>query len=365
MTKKVFQELREQLDQYSMGFPSTQSGVEIRILQKLFSEDEAALFLNLNTIFESPHAIAQRCGLPMNKVSEMLEKMETKGLIVGSKKQNEIEYRAIPFVIGINEHQINTVDREFAELFDKYMVEGFGKTASMNIAPLRTIPINKSIDYSWQIAPYEDIRWLVNGSDKISVGKCICRLQQRLLDKGCGKPLETCFKFGDHADYYVEKGMGRFITKDEALKILEACDDAGLVPMPWISKERGSLCNCCGDCCGILRGLKMNPRPVEKIVSNYFAVVDPNACTGCGSCEDRCQMDAIKVGDSDVAEVDLDRCIGCGLCVPTCPSEALSLHQKSASERLEPPETGQQYLIQLSKSRGKSLVPIKITEVSS
>jgi ferredoxin len=190
-------------------------------------------------------------------------------------------------------------------------------------------------------------------------------LQQRLLDKGCGKPLETCFKFESHADYYVEKGMGRYITRDEAFAILEACDQAGLVPMPWISKERGSLCNCCGDCCGILRSLKINPSPLEKIISNYFAVVDPEACSGCATCEDRCQMDAIKVNGLDVAEVDLLRCIGCGLCVSTCPSDALSLSPKSASERSDPPETGKDYLFNLAKSRRKSLIPIRISKEST
>lgn len=364
MTKQVFLDLREQLDHYSVGFPATESGIELRILEKLFSEEEAELFLYLNTAFEPPVTIAARCGLTLEKVSATLETMENKGLIVGMRMDNDLRYRAIPFVIGINEHQINTVDREFAELFDQYVTEGFARTASRNIAPLRTIPINKSIDYSWQIAPYEDVRSLVNGGDKISVGNCICRLQQKLLDKGCGKPLETCFKFGTHADYYVEKGMGRYITKNEAFKIIEACDEAGLVPMPWISKERGSLCNCCGDCCGILRGLKMNPRPVEKIISNYFAVVESDSCSACGTCEDRCQMDAITVGSSNAAEVDLDRCIGCGLCVTTCPSQAVTLRPKPASERSDPPESGVDYLNQLSKWRGKSLIPLKISRMS-
>ena len=32
MTSKIYHDLREQLDQYSVGFPSTESGVELRIL---------------------------------------------------------------------------------------------------------------------------------------------------------------------------------------------------------------------------------------------------------------------------------------------------------------------------------------------
>lgn len=45
MIAKVYNDLREQLDQYSMGFPATESGVELKILKKLFSEEEAELYL--------------------------------------------------------------------------------------------------------------------------------------------------------------------------------------------------------------------------------------------------------------------------------------------------------------------------------
>lgn len=39
MPSKIYYELREQLDQYSVGFPTTTSGVEKKILEKLFTEE--------------------------------------------------------------------------------------------------------------------------------------------------------------------------------------------------------------------------------------------------------------------------------------------------------------------------------------
>jgi len=48
MTESVFCDLREQLDQYSVGFPSTTSGVEMKLLEKLFTAEEARMYLNLS-----------------------------------------------------------------------------------------------------------------------------------------------------------------------------------------------------------------------------------------------------------------------------------------------------------------------------
>ena len=50
---------------------------------------------------------------------------------------------------------------------------------------------------------------------------------------------------------------------------------------------------------------------------------DKEKCTGCGTCEETCPVEAIKVKEK--AEVDEETCIDCGTCVDECPEEALSL----------------------------------------
>jgi len=358
MSIDLYQDLREQMDQYSIGFPSTESGVEIQILKKLFNEDEAGMYLNLSMMLETAQDIAARTGMEVENASKLLDTMFEKGLIFRTKKAGVVKYGAAPFVVGSFEHQVKSMDKEFAQLFERYFVEAFGKDGLAHAAPMRTVPVNKSINHLWPVAPYEDLKEIIKGKDQISVANCVCRVQQGLIEKGCEKPLETCFQFGSHAQYYVDKGMGRFISKDEAVDILGKCEEAGLVPQPFISKDTGGICNCCGDCCGILRSIKLHPKPSEMVLTNYFAEVDPSSCSSCETCLDRCQMDAIKIDDA--ANIDRDRCIGCGLCVTSCPSDAISLKMKPESERKEPPATGRDYVTQLASARGKTLIPLAV-----
>ena len=71
---------------------------------------------------------------------------------------------------------------------------------------------------------------------------------------------------------------------------------------------------------------KMLPHPVDFWASNFRARVNSEACTGCGLCLQRCQVDAIVLkGSPKKAVIGETRCIGCGLCVPTCPVNAIEL----------------------------------------
>jgi ferredoxin len=361
MTSKIYHDLREQMDQYSVGFPSTASGVELRILEKLFTEEEAEMYLNLSMMLETPEAVAQRLSQNPDQVAALLERMFDRGLIFRLKKGGAFKYGVVPFVVGSFEYQLKSMDTEFADLYDRYLLDKFGKQGVAVAPPLRTVPVNKSISYAWPVAPYEDLKKIIASKEAISIADCVCRVQRGLLKSGCSQPLEVCFQFGSHAQYYVDKGLGRFITQEEALAILDKCEETGLVPQPFVSEDTGGMCNCCGDCCGILRSIKLHPKPAEKVLTNHYAEVDRDVCSGCETCTSRCQMEAIKLGSDDVAEVDLDRCIGCGLCVTTCPSEALTLKVKPESERRQPPATGRDYFMQLASMRGTSLIPLALS----
>ncbi len=363
MPNQVYELLREQLDQYSVGFPKTKSGVEMKILQKLFTEQEAEMYLNLSLLLERPEDVAKRLNRDQGEVASLLETMADKGLIFRLRKKGSVSYGAVPFVVGFYEFQVNRMDKELAELMEQYFEEAFGPNTALQIVPMRTIPVNKAISVSWPVAPYDDIKEIIKQKKRISVANCICRTQKGLIDQGCDKPLEVCFAFGSHAEYYVDRGMGRWITQEEAMHILDECEKAALVPQPFNAQNPGGLCNCCGDCCGILRALKKHPKPVNMVITSYYAQVDQDLCVACETCLDRCQMEAIAIHDQ-VAEVNLDRCIGCGLCVTTCETGALSLRPKPQDQRREPPSSGKDTIIQLAKQRGKSLIPLTFAKSS-
>ncbi|MFO8010597.1 MAG: 4Fe-4S binding protein [Dehalococcoidia bacterium] len=159
------------------------------------------------------------------------------------------------------------------------------------------------------------------------------------METGCNQPLEVCLLLGFYADYYADLGMGRRITQEEALEILEMAENAGLVHQFADSLDPGAICNCCPDCCGDLRMLKMIPNAADFVISNHFSQVNPDLCNGCEACVDHCPMEAISIAENQVAAINLERCIGCGLCVKTCPTGALMLVSKPVKEMREPPFT--------------------------
>jgi len=101
----------------------------------------------------------------------------------------------------------------------------------------------------------------------------------------------------------------------------------------------------------VLRSIKRHPQPATLVSSPFVASLDAEACTGCETCLDRCQMEALSIVDG-VATLDLDRCIGCGLCVSTCPAGALALTRKPASEQEPVPADYDRAMIRLGEARG-------------
>ena len=141
-------------------------------------------------------------------------------------------------------------------------------------------------------------------------------------------------------------GLGREIMLDESMAILEKNQKEGLVLQPSNTEKAEFICSCCGCCCGILRMHKNLPKPLDFWASNFYAVVDTDACNGCGNCEKRCQVGAVTVSKQNAqASVDLNRCIGCGGCIPTCPNKSISLQKKP--KVVIPPQTREDLLDQI------------------
>jgi Na+-translocating ferredoxin:NAD+ oxidoreductase subunit B len=355
--EEIYEKVRERLDRMGTGFPETENRLELRILKKLFNEEEAELFLHLAPLLEAPVQVAERLGRDPQQTADLMEQMAGKGLIFRQRKGERVRYAAVPFVVGIFEFQLNRLDRELAREMDEYFETAFGKTVqAFNTRLLRTIPINRGLVAQWPVAPYEDAMAIIDSKEIIAVAPCICRTMSKIDERGCDKPLEACFSFGSHAHYYVENHMGRYVNKEEAKDILRRNEDAGLVIQPFNSQMVGGMCSCCGDCCGVLRSLKKQPAPASAVQSSYYAEINTEDCVGCEICLDRCQMDAIIMVD-ERAIIDLKRCIGCGLCVTSCATEALHLVKKPEETLYSPPESGAKTYMRLAIEREKNPFP--------
>ncbi|MBU1172047.1 MAG: 4Fe-4S dicluster domain-containing protein [Proteobacteria bacterium] len=354
MSKDIYRELQERLDKYSVGFPATESGIEITILKAMFSEEDAALFLSLSPILEFPESVAQRINRPVDETSARLEDMAKRGLLFRVKKGDTTpKYGAIPFVHGLFEFQVKRLDKDFAKLVENYFDNDFYHAMAKNAGGfLRTIPIQQSIDVTQNVAAYEDACELLKKQKTIVVTDCICRKLRATVDTGCGKSMEACFMFGSMAQYYLDHDMGRKVSLDEAIAILTKAQEDGLVTQPATAQNPGGMCNCCGDCCGVLKSLNLFPKPAEMVFSNYYATINDEECVGCEACLDRCQMGALSMTDDEKAAVNLDRCIGCGLCVTTCPSEAIQLVLKPEQNRKVPPATSGEQMMNMAVNRG-------------
>lgn len=349
----IYEKLRSRLDDLATGYPATDSKIEIRLLERLFTEEEAKLFLHLSPLLQKPSDVAQQLRRDPDEIAATMETMARKGLLFRKRKGDQTLYAAVPYVVGIFEFQLGKMDAEFARDHEEYFETAFGQTIQSFKTPvLRTVPINRQLVADYPVAPYEDVLQIIEKQEKIAIAPCICRSTRKLAGEECAKHIENCFSFGSHADYYVENGMGRYITNDEAKAIVKKNEEDGLVMQPFNAQKIGGMCSCCGDCCGVLRSLKMHPSPAEMVHSNYFVRVDEAECTGCETCVERCQMEAIEVVDG-ISVIDLKRCIGCGLCVTTCPVDAIELIQKPEDQLYEPPETGAETYIRIMQERGK------------
>jgi ferredoxin/predicted transcriptional regulator len=349
----VYSKLRERLDTYSFGFPATQSGVEITLLKKLFTESDAEFFLNLSQKLESADDISARLNLPAEDVKERLENLTGKGLIFKQESDGKCRYGAIPFMHGIAEFQVRTLDKELSSLLQQYFNEGFNKNIAENAELfLRVIPVQKYIDIEHHIASYNDVSAILDKVDVIAVTDCLCRKQKKFIGAGCSRPSETCFMFGSMAQYYIDNKLGRKINKDEALKIVAEAQKSGLVTQPGTSQNPAGMCNCCGDCCAVLGAIKKYPNPAEIVFSNYSSAINQENCTGCGACIDICPMEAIQMNNSGTAEVNYARCIGCGLCLIACNFDAVKLSEKADDKKKTVPANTRDQMIQMAQRRG-------------
>ncbi len=336
--KDVYRELQNHLDKMPIGFPATKSGSDIRVLKHLFTPQEAKIATllkfgwerdleTLDTIYER----VKDKNITKEELGIKLDEMGNKGLIMTKRESNQKYYGNALLMVGIFEFQVNRLNKDFIKDFHDYFDEGWlSETLRVKGAQLRTIPVEKSIESKPNINNFDKIQELIKTSDgPYMVANCICKQLKDMELQPCKitSRRELCMGFGHAAKLYIDQGWGREITKNEAIEILNQNQEDGLVLQADNSQKLTFICSCCSCCCeGLSRFLKI-PNPGNMMITNFYAKVDADYCTGCETCTQVCPMEAIKIDDS-IAKIKTNRCIGCGNCVVKCPSEAINLHKR-------------------------------------
>ncbi len=337
----VYARLAHALDRMPNGFPAAPDGVELDILRRIFSPEDAAMALRLKPIPETARQVARRVRRPADEVTATLDGMCERGQIFSFRQRGRRYYGLAPFIVGIYEFQLERLDREMAELFERYAPTLAATLGGAAPALARVIPVNRRIDARAEILRYDNLRAMLERCRSFRVADCICRKESALLGKPCHHTSETCMSFSPEPDAYRDlPEWGREVTREEALALLDRVEDEGLVHCTY-NFQRGPffVCNCCSCCCGFLRGVSEHGAPYMLARSNSVAAIDQETCIVCGECRDtRCPVSAISETD-DGMTVDGGRCIGCGVCVLTCPTESIRFEPRPEPERLTPPET--------------------------
>ncbi len=371
--ESVYRRLQRHLDRMPIAYPATESGVELSVLEHLFSPAEAELALCLSALPEPVARIrarAGRAGLEVEGIGTTLDRLARRGAILRTGGA-EPRYSKAMLAIGMFELQVDHLTRELAADVTRYLDEGFKDAFhTTKTSQMRTIPINEEVIPERGVGTYDQVRELVRRADgPFAVLNCVCRQAADLLDSPCRQTeiRETCLLLGDAARTMIGNGTGRELTRDGLLELVERADREGMVLQPQNTQEPHFICCCCGCCCGVLSSAKKLPRPADYFDTNYYAEVDRDLCVECGACLDRCQMDAIDDRDGDTV-VDRDRCIGCGLCVSACDYDAVRLQRRPGTKT--PPRTQNRLYTKITMERygllgtagmvGKNLLGMKV-----
>jgi len=359
MTGDIYERVAERLNSMPHGFPSTEDGLEIEILRKMFPNPmDAERWMKFNRKPEPVEILAERFGVSISIMQDIVDDMVGKGLIRPIIIDGKGVYRVEPFVIGTYEMVIQSghLDEELARLFEEYfpyLADGYG---SVPPSEARVVPINANIRAESVVNSYEDACKIVESGQTFRVAPCVCRVERKMIGEPCPKnhSTNTCLHIGMEDGAFTRYTLpgAKVITKEEALEIVKKCEEEGLVHMSYnIKSAHRFICNCCSCCCLGLRGAKEFKAPYMMLKSNYVAQIDAESCTSCGTCDERCPMDAIAEED-DGYKVLSEHCIGCGVCTTSCPTEAIYLEIRPQSERTEPLESLSEWQVKRAASRG-------------
>ena len=335
----------------------------IELLQGIMTEEQAEFIIKVYSRKPSLNIdqIKEKIDLDDDSLHKMLNGLMDGGIVVGttSRRTGIKVYRLLGPFPGMFEYTLmrgetGEKQKKLAKTFDKLfkgmseatqknydsVVKGFKNFPPVN----RIVPVEEKIEELPEevILPYEEVSKIIDKYDDIAYAHCYCRHEKDLLNDPCKVTQErtNCLLFGKSARFVIDHNFGKPISKDEAKKVLKLSEDEGLVHKAFHvhlkpELEEEAICNCCKCCCGIFQMYYRGISPYHCYTS-YIAQVIDSDCIGCGTCVEKCPMEAIDLEDA-VAVINENKCIGCGVCAHHCPESAINLKRTGNREVYVPP----------------------------
>jgi Pyruvate/2-oxoacid:ferredoxin oxidoreductase delta subunit len=374
MSEDIYERLAAALDALPHGFARTPSGVELRLIKMAFTPEEVWLAGQLTRFPETAAEIAGRVGRDVAEVTATLESLIPRRLVrldspgmaapgLTPQAEGEKRYRLGPFLVGWYEANMRLLDKEFAELFEQFVIEGGGERIfSPRPGVLGVVPVRGSLkpELIASMEPHLDIDAHFKRHERFLVIPCVCKREQELEHgHSCQLPMKRCGFVG----LPPQTPLGETVLgPEDASRLLDELAQMGHVHLAFYGFTMGAetpqfvgTCNCCGCCCGVLRGITHLGLAEAPQRSNYRAVVNPDECIACGLCIDRCPVNAIANDQDDKALVERPKCIGCGVCVIGCASDAIEMVPVSAEEWFHVPSG----MMEWEEMRLRNLAPEK------
>jgi len=359
----VYGRLQKRLDRFPIGAPPAAALYEI--LKRLYTEEEAEVAARMPITPIGLDGIARRTRKSPAELLPILDRMADKGLVMDFVWKGKTSYVLSPTVVGFFEFAFMRVRSDLPQKeIARYMVAythddpAFARAAFAGKTQAgRTLVHEGALDPEdmTRVLDYERATHLVKEAKAWAVSLCYCRHVMEHEGKACAKPMEVCTSLNSSAEYIARRGLGRKISREEALDIFARTREEGLVHIADnVRKHPAYVCHCCGCCCGMLSAINRFRMFDAVATSSFEAAFDQAKCNGCGLCAKRCPVSAIRIegeGNGKKAALDPAICLGCGVCKPACARGSLSMAARR--ERVMVPETAWHRWVVMAIERGK------------
>ena len=273
----VFVKVVRLMGTYGLGIGNAATDASYKAPFQEMTEEQAQAYLDMPMGKQfSAYEFSAETGRSLEECEEVCEYLYDRAWLNRVVNDCGTLYCQIPLVRGVLEYHNPdwfTGRSSLGAVAGMYGVDvadvAYNQAGSPFFGP---VPVNADVVEGGAIFPFDDVRKVWATKNKFVLSACTCRLLQvfksgqdlgpeypygdydisEVVNEGDGFRLETCLSCGEEAQFWIDHKVGREVTYEEAMEVLECNVDDGLILQHIMSKESETICACHGDSCGVL-----------------------------------------------------------------------------------------------------------------